>query len=101
MQKHNWVNEVTQYKTVCNWSLLLLHNTIGGVLRAGETQVGRLASFQCVKKYQHSMYGCMRIYIHMYVDAYRCVLVCILHHGCVYNKSLPSASNRLGIASSV
>ena len=43
--KCNWLNEVTQYKTLCSWSLLLLHNTVGGVLWAGETLVGCLVIF--------------------------------------------------------
>ena len=34
--KRNLLNEVAQYKTVCSWSLLLLHNTVGGVLWADE-----------------------------------------------------------------
>ena len=34
--KRNQLNAVVQYKTVCSWSLLLLHNTVGGVLWAGE-----------------------------------------------------------------
>ena len=40
MHKHNQFNEVVQYKTVCSWSLLLLHNTIGSVLWAGEARAG-------------------------------------------------------------
>ena len=34
------LNEVAQYKTACSWSLLLLHNTVDGVLWAGETRAG-------------------------------------------------------------
>ena len=30
--KRNRLIEVVQYKTACSWSLLLLHNTVGGVL---------------------------------------------------------------------
>ena len=30
IHKHNQLNEVVQYKTACSWSLLLLHNTVGG-----------------------------------------------------------------------
>ena len=39
------LNEITQYKTVCSWSLLLLHNPIGSVLWADEMQVGYFVLF--------------------------------------------------------
>ena len=38
VKRANMYNEVVKYKTVCSWSLLLLHNTVGGVLWAGETR---------------------------------------------------------------
>ena len=31
------MKSIAQYKTVYSWSLLLLHNTVGGVLWVGET----------------------------------------------------------------
>ena len=46
--KCNRLNEVVQCKTACSWSLLLLHNTVGGVLWAGETRAGCLVSFYIV-----------------------------------------------------
>ena len=33
-------NDVVQYKTACSWSLLLLHNTVGGVLWTDEYASG-------------------------------------------------------------
>ena len=35
-----------QYKIECIWSLRMLHNTVGGVMWAGETRAGCLVSFQ-------------------------------------------------------
>ena len=42
MSTRNRLSAVVQYKTVCSWSLLLLHNTVVGVLRAGVLWAGVL-----------------------------------------------------------
>ena len=44
MHKWNPLNESTQYKTVCSWSLLLLHNTVGSICTVGGRNAGQNAA---------------------------------------------------------
>ena len=45
IQWANITSSIKLHNTKCTWSFLLLHNTVGGVLWAGETRARCFASF--------------------------------------------------------